>query len=105
MIRNAARRHLGREMSKFPKISDEEERELIALSEEDGWVSVEDIEATRAHWQQAARRALEGKPRRISIMVSERDLLLLKARAMGQGMPFSGTHQRDSSQIRRELIA
>ena len=75
-------------MSKFPKISDEEERELIALSEEDGWVSVDDIEAARAYWQQVARNTLEGKRRRISIMIPERDLLRLKARAAEEGMPY-----------------
>lgn len=35
-------------MSRFPKISDKEERDLIALSEEDGWVSVGNIEEQRA---------------------------------------------------------
>jgi predicted DNA binding CopG/RHH family protein len=75
-------------MNKIPKISDEEERELIAMSEEDGWVSVGDIEEQRKFWQQVARNTLDGERQRISISVPKRDLLRLKARAAEEGMPY-----------------
>ena len=74
--------------SRSPKISDEEERELIAFSDEEGWVSVDDVETARTHWQEVAKRTLDSKRRRISLMVPERDLLRLKARAAEKGMPY-----------------
>jgi predicted DNA binding CopG/RHH family protein len=69
-------------------ITPEEERDLIESTERGEWVSVGNIEARRAHWQQVARNTLEGKRQRISIMIPERDLLRLKARAAEQGMPY-----------------
>lgn len=75
-------------MAKYRDLTEEEERELIALSEEDGWISTDNIERERAFWKEAARRTLEGKRRRISISIPERDLALLKTRAAEQGMPY-----------------
>lgn len=75
-------------MKKYPKITDEEERELIAMSEEDGWVSVGDIETQRKYWQQVARNTLEGERQRISISIPKRDLARLKTRAAEEGMPY-----------------
>jgi len=75
-------------MSGFPKISDEEERELIAMSEEDGWVPVGNIEEQRAFWQQVARNTLDGERERISISIPKRDLARLKTRAAEEGMPY-----------------
>ena len=75
-------------MSRTPKLSATEERELIALSEEDGWISATDIESERAFWKEAAKGVLEGKRQRISISVPERDLARLKARAAEEGMPY-----------------
>ena len=75
-------------MNKYPKITDEEERKLVAISEEDGWVSVGDIEEQRRYWQEHARKFLESERQRISISIPKRDLLRLKARAAEEGMPY-----------------
>jgi predicted DNA binding CopG/RHH family protein len=75
-------------MKKVPALSEAEERKIMALSEEDGWISAENIEAERAFWQKAAQEALDGKRRRISISIPERDLARLKARAAEEGMPY-----------------
>jgi predicted DNA binding CopG/RHH family protein len=75
-------------MSKSPTLSQAEEREIMALSEEDGWISAADMEAERAFWREAAKRALDGKRQRISISIPERDLARLKARAAEEGMPY-----------------
>ena len=75
-------------LSGTPTISDEEEAQLIALSEEEGCVSVDDVEAARTYWQEVAKRTLDSKRRRISLMIPERDLLRLKARAAEEGMPY-----------------
>ena len=75
-------------MSRFPRISDKEERELIALSEEDGWVPAGDIEEQRAFWQKVARDTLDGERQRISISIPKRDLIKLKTRAAEEGMPY-----------------
>ena len=75
-------------MKRPSKISDAEERELIAMSEEDGWVSVGDIETQRRYWQEHAKKFLDNKRQRISIMIPERDLARLKARAAEEGMPY-----------------
>jgi predicted DNA binding CopG/RHH family protein len=75
-------------MTRTPKISDKEERELIALSEEDGWVSVGNLEEQRAFWQKVARDTLDGERQRISISIPKRDLAKLKTRAAEEGMPY-----------------
>ena len=69
-------------------ITPEEERDLIESTERGEWVSVGNIEARRAYWQEVAKQTLEGKRQRISIMIPERDLLRLKARAAEEGMPY-----------------
>ncbi|MGD9915993.1 MAG: CopG family antitoxin [Rhizobiaceae bacterium] len=71
-----------------PRISDAEEREIVALSDADGWVSSPDMEADRLFWSKLAKRTLEGKRQRISISIPERDLARLKAKAAEQGMPY-----------------
>lgn len=70
-------------------LTPEEERELIELTEkEDGWVSVGNIEEQRAFWAEVARNTLDGKRKRISISIPERDLRKLKVRAAEEGMPY-----------------
>jgi predicted DNA binding CopG/RHH family protein len=69
-------------------ISQAEEDALIASSERGEWVSVGNIEERRAYWEQVARNTLDGKRRRISISVNERDLMKLKTRAAEEGMPY-----------------
>lgn len=75
-------------MAKQKELTEAEERELMALSEEDGWTSTDDIERERAFWKEAARRTLNGKRQRISISIPERDLAKLKTRAAEEGMPY-----------------
>jgi len=75
-------------MAKHTDLTEAEERELIALSEQDGWISTDNIERERAFWKQVARRTLDGKRKRISISIPERDLALLKTRAAEEGMPY-----------------
>ena len=69
-------------------ISAEEERDLIETSEREEWVSVGDIETQRRYWQEHARAVLDNKRQRVSIMIPERDLARLKAKAAEQGMPY-----------------
>ena len=69
-------------------ISQAEEDELIASSERGEWVSVGNIDERRKYWEQVARNTLDGKRRRISISVPERDLTKLKTRAAEEGMPY-----------------
>lgn len=69
-------------------ISQAEEDELIASSERGEWVSVGNIDERRKYWEQVARNTLDGKRRRISISVPERDLMKLKTRAAEEGMPY-----------------
>ncbi|HEY9058864.1 MAG TPA: CopG family antitoxin [Aurantimonas sp.] len=70
-----------------PIISDDE-REDYEASENGEWVSVGDIETQRALWVDMARATLDGKRRRISIAIPERDLARLKTRAAEKGMPY-----------------
>ncbi len=65
-----------------------EEQQLTATTEAGEWVSTGDVEAQRALWQDAARKALAGSRQRVSIMIPERDLARLKARAAEEGMPY-----------------
>ena len=69
-------------------ISQAEEDELIASSERGEWVSVGNIDERRAYWEQVARNTLNGRRRRISISVNERDLMKIKTRAAEEGMPY-----------------
>ncbi len=69
-------------------ITTEEERDLIETSEREEWVSVGDIETQRRYWQEHARTFLDNKRQRVSIMIPERDLARLKAKAAEQGMPY-----------------
>jgi predicted DNA binding CopG/RHH family protein len=66
----------------------EEERELIESTERGEWVSVGNIEQQRAFWAEIARNTLDGKRKRISISIPERDLRKLKVRAAQEGMPY-----------------
>ena len=75
-------------MNKFRDLTQEEEREIVALSDEEGWISTDNIERERAYWKEAARQTLDGKRQRISISIPERDLMRLKTKAAEQGMPY-----------------
>ena len=67
---------------------DMSEQEIIESTEAGDWVSVGNIEDRREFWRQAARQVIDGKRRRISISVPERDLAKLKAKAVEEGLPY-----------------
>lgn len=67
---------------------DAEEQALIESSERGEWHTVGDLPARKAFWRQAAQDTLNGKRRRISISIPERDLARLKTRAAEKGMPY-----------------
>lgn len=69
-------------------LTEAEERDLIESSERGEWVSVGNIEEQRAFWKEQARQTLDGKRKRISISIPERDLVRLKAKAAEEGMPY-----------------
>ena len=69
-------------------ISDEEEAELIASTERGEWMSVGDMEVQKQYLMQLAKNTLDGKRRRISISVNERDLMKIKTKAAEEGMPY-----------------
>lgn len=69
-------------------ITPEEEQDLVETSEHEEWVSVGDIETQRRYWQEHARKFLDNKRQRVSIMIPERDLARLKAKAAEQGLPY-----------------
>lgn len=69
-------------------ISDEEEAELIASTERGEWMSVGDLEVQKQYLMQLAKNTLDGKRRRISISVNERDLMKIKTKAAEEGMPY-----------------
>ena len=75
-------------MEKSKHRLDAEERDMIESTERGEWISVGDLETRRAFWQKAAQEALDGKRRRISISIPERDLARLKTRAAEEGMPY-----------------
>ncbi len=75
-------------MNKFKDLTEEEEREIMAFSDEEGWISTDNLESERAFWKEQARQTLNPRRKRISISIPERDLLRLKTRAAEEGMPY-----------------
>jgi predicted DNA binding CopG/RHH family protein len=69
-------------------ISQAEESELVASTERGEWVSVGNLEERREYWQKIAENTLDGKRRRITISVPERNLMKLKTRAAEEGLPY-----------------
>ncbi|RST87381.1 DNA-binding protein [Aquibium carbonis] len=69
-------------------ISVDEEKDLVESTERGEWVSVGLTDERREFWKSAARSVIDGKRRRISIAVPERDLARLKTRAAEEGMPY-----------------
>lgn len=75
-------------MSGKPFDDDMTEDELVASTEAGEWETLGNIEERRSFWQQSARKLIDGKRRRISISIAERDLARLKAKALEEGMPY-----------------
>ncbi len=64
------------------------EKDMIASTERGEWVSVGDLPTRAAFWKNAATETLSGARKRISILIPERDLSRLKAKAAEEGMPY-----------------
>jgi predicted DNA binding CopG/RHH family protein len=65
-----------------------DEQEIIESTEAGDWVSVCNIEDRLEFWRQAARQVINGKRKRISLSIPERDLAILKAKAIEEGLPY-----------------
>ena len=63
-----------------------EEKELLDSYENDEWVPVKTQETVEKY--QAIARATLKKDKRVNIRISERDLELLRERAMIEGIPY-----------------
>ena len=71
-------------------ISDEElkeDQELIDSAERGEWVLSENQEMWKAMLVKAAENTLR-KDKRMNVRMSQRDMLLLKARALEEGIPY-----------------
>ncbi|OGD18197.1 MAG: hypothetical protein A2W03_00440 [Candidatus Aminicenantes bacterium RBG_16_63_16] len=66
---------------------DTQEKDLRDAVEKDALLPVSDQEAWREKLVQAARTTI-AKNRHISIRLSERDIMLIRARAIELGMPY-----------------
>lgn len=69
-------------------ISVDEEKDLVESTERGEWISIGLTDERREFLKSAARSVIDGKRRRISIAVPERDLARLKVRAAEEGMPY-----------------
>lgn len=69
------------------KTYNEDERKLIESIENEEWISVKDRENILNRIQGSAREELR-KKKRINIRLSERDLEVIKRRAVEEGMPY-----------------
>jgi predicted DNA binding CopG/RHH family protein len=76
--------------SNIPKISDEEERELMESSERGEWIPAPayEFETQKKLWEAAAKAYVNPERQRISISIPKRDLARLKTRAAEEGMPY-----------------
>lgn len=66
---------------------DEFEKEIVKADENDELVSVADIDSVKSELMVAARMT-NLKNKRINIRLSEKDIALLKLRALGEGIPY-----------------
>lgn len=66
---------------------DEFEKEIIEEFEKDEWKSADGIESLKSEMKSAAK-ATTRKNKRINIRLSEKDISLLKIRALEEGLPY-----------------
>ena len=71
----------------FFKPLDKQERDIREAAEKDALVPVSDQEEWKEKLVQAARATI-AKNRHISIRLSEKDLMLIRARALELGLPY-----------------
>jgi len=86
---------------------DEQERDLREATEKDTLVPAPDQEEWREKLVRAARATI-AKNRHISIRLSERDLMLIRAKALELGIPYqtligSILHQYAEGKVRAEF--
>ena len=86
---------------------DEQERDLREATEKDALLPVSNQRAWREKLVRAARATI-AKNRHISIRLSERDLMLIRARALDLGIPYqtligSILHQYAEGRVRTEF--
>jgi predicted DNA binding CopG/RHH family protein len=66
---------------------DELEKDLIQEFENEEWKSVEDLDKMKAEMKSAVRVTVT-KNKRINIRLSEKDVALLKVKAIEEGLPY-----------------
>ena len=66
---------------------DEFEKEIVQEFENDEWKSADGIESLKSDMKSAAN-ATTRKNKRINIRLSEKDISLLKIRALEEGLPY-----------------
>lgn len=66
---------------------DSKEQELLHSLENEGWVSVPDLEKEKLYLQKAAQTTL-GKIKRINLRLTQRDFELAHIKALEEGMPY-----------------
>lgn len=66
---------------------DKEERAILASVEAGKWQSVEDLEAQKKKYQEAAQATVR-KDSRVNIRLPKRDVTAIKVRAMEEGIPY-----------------
>ncbi len=86
---------------------DEQERDLREAAEKEALLPASDQQEWREKLVRAARATI-AKNRHISIRLSERDLMLIRARALELGIPYqtligSILHQYAEGKVRTEL--
>ena len=86
---------------------DEQERDLREAAEKEACFRASDQQEWREKLVRAARATI-ARNRHISIRLSERDLMLIRARALELGMPYqtligSILHQYAEGKVRTEL--
>ncbi len=64
-----------------------EEQELLEEYEKGEFKSVSDLKTVKEHFSQIAKNTLN-KARNINIRLSEKDLVLLKRKAVEEGIPY-----------------
>lgn len=66
---------------------EEIEKELIREFETDEWKSVENVDTFKVQMKSAAQFTIK-KSKRINIRLSEKDIALLKQKAIEEGLPY-----------------
>ena len=66
---------------------DEEEKDLLDSFEKGEWKKIKDMDEEIKHHVEYAK-ATHRKDKRVNIRISEKDLKLIKRKALGEGIPY-----------------